>query len=96
VAHVYEPQQLEATDERIAALKVPDGFKVEKFADGLKNPRIIAVADDGTVYVTRRDIRRRRHAARHRRGHARRPAPGRGRRARECTGSRWTGSAPTS
>jgi len=56
VAHVYEPQQLEATDERIAALKVPDGFRVEKFADGLKNPRMIAVADDGTVYVTRREF----------------------------------------
>lgn len=56
VGHVYEPELLEATDERIAGLKVPNGFKVEKFADGLRNPRIIAVADDGTVYVTRREL----------------------------------------
>lgn len=56
VAHVYEPELLEATDERIAGLEVPDGFKVEKFADGLRNPRIITIADDGTVYVTRREF----------------------------------------
>jgi glucose/arabinose dehydrogenase len=56
VSHVLEPKQIEATDERAAALKVPDGFKVWKFADGLVNPRMIAVANDGTVYVTRRTV----------------------------------------
>jgi glucose/arabinose dehydrogenase len=56
VGHVYEPRRLEPTDERVAGLRVPEGFKVGRFADGLKNPRVIAVADDGTVYVTRRDI----------------------------------------
>lgn len=56
VNHVYKPERLAPTDERIGSLKLPAGFKVETFAEGLKNPRIIAVAEDGTVYVTRRDI----------------------------------------
>ena len=56
VGHVYEPQELEPTDERVASLRVPPGFKVAKFAEGLKNPRILAVVDDGTVYATRHDV----------------------------------------
>lgn len=56
VGHVYEPKKLEPTDERIASLELPEGFRLARFAEGLKNPRIIAVADDGTAYVTRRDL----------------------------------------
>jgi glucose/arabinose dehydrogenase len=52
VSHVYKPVPLEPTDERVGQLKLPKGFQVEKFAVGLKNPRMIAVADDGSVYVT--------------------------------------------
>jgi glucose/arabinose dehydrogenase len=55
-AHINEPERLEPTAERIAGLRVPDSFKVEKFAEDLTNPRTIAVAADGTVYVTRRDL----------------------------------------
>ncbi|MFT3784661.1 MAG: PQQ-dependent sugar dehydrogenase [Tepidisphaeraceae bacterium] len=54
--HVYEPLKLKATDENIAQLKAPAGFAVTKFAEGLVNPRMMAVADDGVVYVTRRDL----------------------------------------
>lgn len=54
--HVVEPEPIEPTDERVAGLQVPEGFSVSKFASGLKNPRMLAVADDGTVYVTRRDV----------------------------------------
>ena len=54
-AHVYEPVQLKVTDDLISQLKLPDGFKIQKFADGLGKPRIMTVAEDGTVYVTRRD-----------------------------------------
>jgi glucose/arabinose dehydrogenase len=36
-------------------LKLPDGFHIEKFAEGLGKPRIIAVNKDGTVYLTRRE-----------------------------------------
>ena len=52
--HVYEPAKLEPTDERISQLKLPAGFRVAKFAE-LSNPRMIAVADDGTIYVTQRE-----------------------------------------
>jgi len=54
--HVYRPAQLEPTDARIAKLHAPDGFRINKFAEGMINPRMLAVSDDGTIYVTRRDI----------------------------------------
>lgn len=41
--------------ETLARLRVPAGFRVTVFAEGLGNPRMLAVGDDGTVYVTRRD-----------------------------------------
>ena len=56
VGHVVEPAPLEPTDERIGRLELPDGFEIAKFAEGLVNPRMLAVADDGTVYVTQRSV----------------------------------------
>ena len=53
--NIFKPAKVEATPARIAALKAPPGFKVSAFATGLKNARIIAVAPDGTVYLSRRD-----------------------------------------
>ena len=41
--------------ERIAQLKAPAGFTISAFATGLKNARIMVVAPDGTVYVSRRE-----------------------------------------
>src|SRR3954469_3438977 len=55
VAHVLQPQQVDATPERIGQLTVPAGFRIAKFAEGLGKPRILAVAEDGAVYVTRRE-----------------------------------------
>jgi Raf kinase inhibitor-like YbhB/YbcL family protein len=52
---VWKPAKVEATPERIAALKAPAGFTVAPFATGLKNARILAVAPNGDVYVSRRD-----------------------------------------
>jgi Raf kinase inhibitor-like YbhB/YbcL family protein len=52
-AHVVKPAK---SKPDLAALKVPDGFKIEVFADGLINPRMMAVSEDGTVYVTRRSV----------------------------------------
>ena len=56
VGHVLEPKQLEPTDERLARLHLPDGFEISVFARDLINPRMLAVADDGTIYVTRRAV----------------------------------------
>src|SRR5687768_16380731 len=52
---VFKPAKVDATAERIAALRIADGFEVGVFASGLKTPRMLAVAADGTVYVTRRE-----------------------------------------
>ena len=53
--HIFKPAKREATDERVGKLKVPPGFKVEKFAENLGKPRMIAVAENGDVYVTVRE-----------------------------------------
>jgi Raf kinase inhibitor-like YbhB/YbcL family protein len=53
--NVFKPAKVDATSARIAQIKVPDGFSVTVFATGLKNARVLAVAPDGTVYVSRRD-----------------------------------------
>jgi glucose/arabinose dehydrogenase len=52
---VVRPKVVPATPERVASLKVPSGVRVSVFADGLGEPRMIAVAPDGAVYVTRRE-----------------------------------------
>lgn len=53
--HVFRPGEEEPNDKYIAALKLPSGFKIAKFAEGLEKPRMMAVALNGDVYVTRRD-----------------------------------------
>lgn len=52
--HVFRPAVVEATPERIRGLKVPEGFEVSVFARDLKEPRMLAVGQNGDVYVTRR------------------------------------------
>lgn len=54
-AHVLRPGKVDATPERMAQLKVPEGFTVSPFATGLKNARILLVAPNGDVYASRRD-----------------------------------------
>jgi len=39
------------TNERIKSLKLPVGFSIAKFAE-IENPRMLAVAPDGTIYVS--------------------------------------------
>lgn len=53
--NTFKPAKVDATDARIAGLTVPKGFTVTPFATGLKNARILVVAPDGTVYLSRRD-----------------------------------------
>lgn len=53
--HIFKPDKVEPTPQRVAAIKAPAGFSVTPFATGLKNARIIAVAPSGNVYVSRRD-----------------------------------------
>jgi glucose/arabinose dehydrogenase len=53
--NVIRPKVLPATAERIRSLKTPAGVRVTVFAEGLGEPRMIAAAPDGAVYVTRRE-----------------------------------------
>ena len=42
-------------DSLLERLTLPEGFQVNVFARGLVNARMLAVAPDGTLFVTRRD-----------------------------------------
>lgn len=53
--HTFKPAKVAASPQRIQALQVPAGFQIRPLAEGLQNPRIIAVAPDGKIYVSRRD-----------------------------------------
>ena len=55
VGYIYKPEKVKPTADRIKTLSVPEGFVVQPWAQGLGKPRMLAVADDGTVYVSRRD-----------------------------------------
>ncbi len=54
--HILKPKAIKPSDKDIAGLKLPDGFKLETYATGLINPRVLAVSDDGTLYATRRSV----------------------------------------
>lgn len=49
-----QPEIRSATPERIASLQAPEGFEISVFGEGLGSVRMMAEADDGTLYVTRR------------------------------------------
>ncbi len=53
-AKVFKPMKLDATPERLSGLSVPDDFEIEVFAEGLEAPRMMAEAENGDIYVTRR------------------------------------------
>ena len=52
--HVVKPIPLEWSEERMAKLALPEGFAIDVFARDLKNARMMRVAGDGTLYLTRR------------------------------------------
>ena len=53
--HIVTPPRLDRTPQDIQRLDVPNGFSVNVFAENLGKPRMLAVGDDGGVYVTRRE-----------------------------------------
>ncbi|MBB4659300.1 YbhB/YbcL family Raf kinase inhibitor-like protein [Parvularcula dongshanensis] len=56
VGHVLKPKSVEPSAKGMERLALPEGFTIDVFAEDLVNPRMIRVADDGTVYVTRREV----------------------------------------
>lgn len=55
VAHTFFPEHRKPASDAARALKAPQGFSADVFAMGITGARMLAVADDGTVYVTRPD-----------------------------------------
>lgn len=53
VGNYYDTATIEPSVARIKSLKLPAGFQIAKFAE-VANPRMLAVAPDGTVYVSQR------------------------------------------
>jgi glucose/arabinose dehydrogenase len=53
--HINRLDRVDATEERISKLQLPDGFRIARYAENLGNVRFMAVAPDGTVYATRRE-----------------------------------------
>ncbi len=51
--HIFQPVKLPPPP--VSTFRVPDGFKIERFAENLGNARMLAVSPDGAVYVTRRE-----------------------------------------
>ena len=51
--HSFSPQSRTPTEELLRQLRLPSGFRITVFASGLSGPRMMAVGEDGTVYVTR-------------------------------------------
>jgi glucose/arabinose dehydrogenase len=54
-SNIHRPKQVDATEERLKTLKLPPGFSISKFAEGMKFPRFMVVGKDSSVYVTDRD-----------------------------------------
>lgn len=52
--HVLKPVPLEWSQERMDRIALPQGFAMDVFARDLGNARMMRVADDGTLYLTRR------------------------------------------
>ncbi len=52
--HILRPGLKAPTPDLIAGLQAPEGFRVERWAEGLENPRIVKIRPDGTVYATQR------------------------------------------
>lgn len=53
--YIFKPAKVEASEERISKLSLPDGFAINVFARDLGAPRMMALSEKGHVYVTNRD-----------------------------------------
>ena len=54
VGHIFRPAQVKGYN-RLSQLKMPEGFKVTRFADSLGHPRMLEVTPEGFIYATNRD-----------------------------------------
>jgi glucose/arabinose dehydrogenase len=54
-SNVVKPAPLAFSSELLRSLRLPAGFRIEKFAEGLKTPRVIVLGPNGGLYVSSRD-----------------------------------------
>jgi Raf kinase inhibitor-like YbhB/YbcL family protein len=54
LTHIHEPDPRPPLPGDTAALRLPEGFVVSRFAERLGNLRMLAVAPNGDIYATRR------------------------------------------
>lgn len=52
------PERRDFSEERLRQLRLPPGFRIDVFAQGLENPRSLEVAENGDVYVAEREAGR--------------------------------------
>jgi glucose/arabinose dehydrogenase len=50
--NLFAPAHVPFEDGLVDQLQVPEGFTIEAYAQGLSNPRMLAVSPSGVVYVT--------------------------------------------
>ena len=53
--NTHYAKHLDFRESMLSQIRVPEGFKVSIAATGLGKPRIMAIAQDGSIYITRRD-----------------------------------------
>jgi glucose/arabinose dehydrogenase len=58
VSATVRPAHRDFSEERMRQLRLPAGFRIAVFADGLENPRGMRVAPNGDVYVAEREAGR--------------------------------------
>jgi glucose/arabinose dehydrogenase len=52
------PERRDFTEDLLARINLPSGFRIQVFAEGLENPRVMRVAPNGDVYVAEREAGR--------------------------------------
>jgi glucose/arabinose dehydrogenase len=52
----FRPERQAFSPALVQQLRVPTGFRVQVFASGLGNPRMMAVTPEGDIYVTEREM----------------------------------------
>src|SRR5262245_44583538 len=50
----FRSERRDFSEDYLSRLQTPAGFQVGVFATGLGRPRMMVVADDATLYITRR------------------------------------------
>jgi len=53
--NVVLPAPLAATPDNVAKLRLPSGFHIVKFVEGLESPRVVVISESGNIYVSSRD-----------------------------------------